>query len=80
VDRSGDVLQVVEDLLLTDAQNLRNSAEVQRFFLQKVGDFFSNRWHHLMGRGFTLLNIIIQQGKRRKNRINIKAKTKRKEI
>ena len=49
MDRSGNMLQMIEDFLFTNTQDLGNLTEVHRFLFQKRGDFFADRWHRLRG-------------------------------
>jgi len=49
VNRPGDMLQMIEDFLFTNAQDLRNLTEIQRFLFQKIGDFLADRRHIFTG-------------------------------
>jgi len=45
MDRTGDMLKMIEDFLFADAQGLGNLTQVQRLLFQERGDFFTDRWH-----------------------------------
>ena len=45
MDRTGDVLKVVEGFLFADAQDLGDLAKVQGASFQEFGDFFADRGH-----------------------------------